>query len=249
MAVGGIDPELVVVLTAGRALERSERDTTISGAVHRGAHGVDNVRILRVHKNAATIVALPVADAGIFSGHVTPGGAAIVRAVESRAVFDVGADDVHALTLGVHGDGERNAAFIGRDLNLGPRLAFIGGFEGQRRLAPGSWAPITGSATGTALATCALRGSQHHAGFVERVLQIARSVIAVWLQDVGRAVHTTAVVSGVAKGRDDHQLGICGVDDDAVDLHGVLEPDVLPALTGVARFPHAVSEAAADGIA
>ena len=62
MAVRGINPELVVVLPAGRALEGLKGGAAIGRAVHRGAHGVQNVRILRVHEHAAAISALAVAD-------------------------------------------------------------------------------------------------------------------------------------------------------------------------------------------
>src|SRR5579872_3772402 len=54
---------------------------------------------------------------------------------------------------------------------------------------------------------------------------------------------------GIAKSRDDHQIRISGVGNDAVDLHRVLESDVLPALAGIGGLPHAVAEAAADGVA
>src|SRR4029077_18528641 len=57
VAVRGVNPELVVVLTTGRALEGLKGGAAIGGAVHRGAHGVHNVRILRVHEHAAAISA------------------------------------------------------------------------------------------------------------------------------------------------------------------------------------------------
>ena len=66
-----------------------------------------------------------------------PGGAAVVGAVESGAVFDVVADDVHALALGVHGDRHSHAALEGRNFDLGPGLALVGGLEDLRRL--GLW--------------------------------------------------------------------------------------------------------------
>ena len=156
----------------------------------------------------------------------------------------------------MHGDRHRNAAFKGRNLDLGPRLAFVGGFEAQRWLALGPGSTLAGSTTGPTLATSALRGGQHDIGLVERRLQVASAVIAVGFEDVGPAltaiggaVDATAVMGRVAESRDDHQIRIGGIDKDAVDLHGVLEPDVLPALAGIGRLPHAVTEAAADGVA
>ena len=151
VAVRGVNPELVVVLTAGRALEGLKGEAAIGRAVHGGAHGVHNVRILRVHEHAAAIIALAVADPHgdpqVVPGHVLPGGATIVGAVKSRALFNGIADDVHALALGVHGDGDRNAAREGRNLDLGPGLALIRGLEHQGRLAS---RPATAAATAAA---------------------------------------------------------------------------------------------------
>ena len=56
-------------------------------------------------------------------------------------------------------------------------------------------------------------------------------------------------MGGIAERGDDHQVRIGGIDKDAVDLHRVLEADVLPGLAGIGRLPHAVAEAAADGVA
>ena len=102
----------------------------------------------------------------------------------------------------------------------------------------------------------ALRGGQHDTGLVVCVLQVARAVVVGGLENVGPglaaiggAVDTAAVVCGVAEGGDDHQIGIVGIDQDAVDLHGVLQADVLPGVAGIGGLPHAVAEAAADGIA
>ena len=117
-------------------------------------------------------------------------------------------------------------------------------------------AALAGSTTAAALATSALRGGQHDIGLVECVLQVASAVIAGDLEDVGpaltpigRAVDATAVMGGVTESRDDYQIRIGGIDEDAVDLYGVLEPDVLPALAGIGGLPHAVAEAAPDGVA
>jgi hypothetical protein len=69
------------------------------------------------------------------------------------------------------------------------------------------------------------------------------------LAAIGGAVDTAAVVGGVAESGDDYEIRIGGIDKDAVDLHGVLEPDVLPAFAGIGGLPHAVAEAATDGVA
>src|SRR6185437_12848672 len=252
-AVGRIDPEFVVVLAAGRALEGFEGDAAISGAVHGGAYGIDDVRILRVDEDAAAIRALPVADAEVLSRHVLPGGAAVVGAVKSRTVFDVVADDVHALALGVHRDRHCNAAFEGRNLNLGPRPALVGGFVDHGRLGFGLSAAVAGTETEAARA---LRGGQHDIGIVVGVLQVARAIIICGLQNVVPAlaaiagtIDTSAMVGGIAKRGDEQQVGIGRIDKNAVDLHSVLEADVLPGLTGIGGLPHAVAKAAADGVA
>src|SRR6185437_5821421 len=129
--------------------------------VHGGAHGVDDVGVLRIEEDAARVVALAVADAGVLARHVFPVGAAVVGAEEAGAVLDVGADDVHALAVGVHGDGYGDAALEARDFDLGPGLAFVGGLEALRGLGGGPTRAALGWRAAAAFATAALRGGQH----------------------------------------------------------------------------------------
>ena len=174
LAVGGIDPHDVIVLAAGRAFEGAERLAAIDGAVHRRAHRVQDVGVLRIHPDAAAIVALAVADAGVVAGHVLPRGAAIIGAVQPGAALQVAADYVEALAVGVHGNGNADAARVGRQRgDLGPGLAFVGRFEHFRRHGRGGAAAPT-----TACAPGALRGDEHHVRHVEGIFYIARAVHA-----------------------------------------------------------------------
>ena len=186
-----------------------------------------------------------------------PGGAAVVGAVKARAVFDIVADDVHAQTLCVHGHGYRDTALKRRNLDLTPGLAFVGGLVDLGRLGFGTIGASTGAATtARARASGALRGSQHDIGIVKRGLQIARAVVVLGLQDVGPGlaaiggtVNSAAVMTGIPEGGDNHQVVICGIDNNAVDLHRVLEADVLPCCAGIGRLPHPIAQAAPDGVA
>ena len=57
------------------------------------------------------------------------------------------------------------------------------------------------------------------------------------------------MVGGIAEGGDDDKVGIGGIDEDAGDLYGVFKTDVLPGAAGIHGLPHAVAEAAANGVA
>src|SRR6185437_8422839 len=153
--------------------------------VHGGAHGVDDVGILRVDEDAAGVVALAVADAGVLARHVFPVGAAVVGAEESRAVFDVGTNDVHALAVGVHGDGYGDAALEARDFDLGPGLAFVGGLEALRGLGGGPTRAALGWSAAAAFAAGTLCGGQHDIGGVEGGLEVARAVVVGSLESAG----------------------------------------------------------------
>ena len=83
LSVGGIDPELVVVLAAGRAFEGLKGIAPIGGAVHGGADRIKDVGVLRIDKNAAAIGSLAVADAEIVPCHMPPGEAGVVGTVQA----------------------------------------------------------------------------------------------------------------------------------------------------------------------
>ena len=252
LAVGGVDPLLVVVFAAGRTLVGLEGDAAVGGFVHGGADGVNNVGVLRIHEDAAAIGALAVADAGVFARHVLPGRARVVRAVQARAVFDVVADDIHALAIGVHGNGHCNAARKRRNLDFIPGLALVGGFEELCRFGLGTRAAVGAGET----ASSALSSGQQNARVVKGVFHIACAVVVGGLQSdrpglaaIGGAVDTAAFAGGIAECGDNHEVRIRGVNKDAGDLHGVFQADVLPGAAGISGLPHAVAEAAADGVA
>src|SRR6185437_10133827 len=144
-------------------------------------------------------------------------------------------------------------AFEGRNLNLGPRPALVGGFVDHGRLGFGLSAAVAGTETEAARA---LRGGQHDIGIVVGVLQVARAIVICGLQNVvpalaaiAGAIDTSAMVGGIAKRGDEDDVGVGRIDKNAVDLHSVLEADVLPGPAGIGGLPHAIAEAAADGVA
>src|SRR6185437_12626381 len=251
VAIGRVNPHVVVVFAAGRALERSERLAAVGRAVQRRGNGVHDVGVLRIHPDAATVGALAVGDAGVIAGHVLPGGAAVVGAEQAGAALGGAADHEDALAVGVHRHGDADAAGqLGERGDRGPGHALVGGFvEPGRHRRRAAAAAATGSAS-------ALGGSEDEAGHLVVEFEIAGAVDALGLEHalpvlaaVGGAVDAAARVAGVAGGRGEDDVGILGIDDDLIDLGGVGESDMGPGLAGVGGLVHAVAVGAADRVA
>src|SRR5207302_614022 len=121
------DPHLLWIVATGRALEAGEGLAAVGRHVARGVEGVDPVGIVRVDVDAAVVAALTVADARVVGGHLPPGRAAVVGAVETEV-----ADDEDALTAGVVGDSDPHlAGDAGGECvagNFGPADAIVYGF-------------------------------------------------------------------------------------------------------------------------
>ncbi len=105
LAVGGVDPELLGIVTAGSALEAGEGLAAVGRPVARGAHGVDDVGILWIDVDAAVVAALTVADPAVIGRHLAPGGAAVIRSVEATV-----GNEVEALCIGAQGHRNRRAS-------------------------------------------------------------------------------------------------------------------------------------------
>src|SRR5207302_6881315 len=105
LAVGGIDPQLLRIVAARRALEARERGAAVRGLVARRVDRVDDVGILGIDVHAAVVAALAVSNAAVVLVYLLPGVVAVVRAVQAPV-----ADDEHALRIGVHRDGDGVAA-------------------------------------------------------------------------------------------------------------------------------------------
>src|SRR5438309_5273387 len=87
----------MIVFAAGLAFPRCECPSTISRAIGRGLHHVNNVRVFRIGICATEVAAAEYP--GIF-GALLPGDAAVVRAKESLTH-----DGVDALTVRAGSDG------------------------------------------------------------------------------------------------------------------------------------------------
>src|SRR5213075_693059 len=144
LAVAGIDPQLLRIVAAGRALEAGEGVAAVGGLVARRVDGVDNVGIPGVHVHAAVVAALAVADARVGRVHLTPRSAAVVGAIQPRVL-----DQEHALRVRVVRDRDRCAARESRQPATGyffPGDAFVGRLE-QMRLAAAPCRPCTAPAS------------------------------------------------------------------------------------------------------
>ena len=96
LAVGGIDPQLLRIVAAGRAFEAGERVAAVRGFIARGVDGVDDVGVLGVHVDAAVVAALAVPDARVGRVHLAPRGAGVVGAPQTGVL-----DQEHALRVRV----------------------------------------------------------------------------------------------------------------------------------------------------
>src|SRR6185437_3164469 len=101
--VAGIDPELMVVVAAGRAAERIEAGAAIGGLVDGGVDRVERVFILGVYRDRLEVPAA-IPDA-VLVVHQFPGRAGVIGAVQS-ACFGAGIHHgVDAVRLG-RGNGD-----------------------------------------------------------------------------------------------------------------------------------------------
>src|SRR5207245_9827432 len=77
----GIDPQLVVVVAARRALDGDERPSAVTRAVERGVAGVDDVRVARFDRDAAEVP--PAAPDAAVAARAGPARPRVVGAVET----------------------------------------------------------------------------------------------------------------------------------------------------------------------
>jgi hypothetical protein len=106
VGIVGVDPDCVVIVASGRALESREGLAGIGGAVGRGIGHVDQVFILGIDLHFGEVIA-PAVETG-FVVDALPAFASVVGAVDA-AKFRGVQRRVHALRVG-RGDGKADAA-------------------------------------------------------------------------------------------------------------------------------------------
>src|SRR5581483_8141692 len=236
----GIDPEAVAI-AMGRA-NRLEGLAGIGGAVHASVEDVHRVGVLGIREDVREIPGA--LREAVVVGQLVPGVAAVVRAVQAAGFgFDESIDAARAARSG------RDSDAAVRTFGKAVAFEFFPGCAAVRGLIERASRTAAVEPPG-----CAHRlphgGVENvRVGGIERDIDGAGLVVHIddllpGLAAVGGAEEAAFGVRapGVAEGRDEDDVGIARVHDDAGDVARVVEADVRPGLTGVHGFIHPVAE-------
>ena len=259
-----INPDLLRIVAAWRALEPGEAVATIGGLVARCAQDVDDVWIFRVNGNAAVVAALSVANTGVGGVHLPPVRAAVIGAIQPVVGHE---EDALGVCPHGHGDGgaAREAGKAG-SVELVPGEATIGGFvnRGARRSCRGG---CRGGGTGSGLRCWRGRvvmtnrrcedGVRRIVGarqFLHARLAVHKHHARPRLAAVVRAIDPAIfrLLMDISLRRHEHDVRVLQIHEHRGDLLGRNKSDVLPALAGVRRAVDAVpfvDHAAGDQVA
>ena len=215
-----IDPELVIVVAAGRAAHDGDRFAAIIGAIERDVRHVDDVGVIRIDGDAHEVPATA-GDAGISVGKC-PGVAAVVGAIKTGLLAGID-QRVHALSIWRDGNTDASPIAIGKSVagELRPSRAAVG-----RAINPSAGAlywsvgaprrpmrsPCAGEENVRVCSGDRQIGDADVRAFVEHV-RPGRAAVG-GLEDAALVVRTI----GVAERADVDNVGIAGIDDDAADL-------------------------------
>ena len=257
LAIGGIDPQLLRIVAAGRALEAGERVATVHGLVAGGVDGVHDVGIDRIHVHATVVSALSVADAQVVRGHASPRCPSIVRTCQAGV-----RDEIHPLSVAVHGYGDGRAAGEARKSaasDLAPVHAAVHGLvkrraRGSRGLGCEGRRGRAGRHDGGRVVLHG--GSEDHGRHVVRASELLHAGAVVHEQRarpcgtaVGGAEHAArfTLLVHVALCGHEHCTSVSGVNEHRGNLFCGIESDVLPRASGISGLVDAV--ALVDGAA
>src|SRR5713226_6804577 len=250
VGVFGIDPDGVVVVAAGRALDGREILAGVSGAVSRSVGHVDHIFISWIDAHAAEVVAAT--PDSLFIIHLLPAFTSIIGAVNTAAFLGV---QLFRVDPGIHavgvagGDGRTDATdtfgLAGQSLGeLPPSVATVGGFVES---AAGPVVATAGRPRRTARGPHAGEDHLRVAGIED---QIHAADVFVFVENllpglaaVERTEHAALGVRpvGMSLGRDEQAIGIFGIDDDGCDLLRVAQSEMLPGVARVGRFVDSVA--------
>ena len=233
-----IDPESMVVVATGGALERGEVVTAIHGTIERRLRHVHRVGILRIDEDAAEVTAAD--DAGIGRAFF-PGRAPIVRAEEPA--FRTSRDHcIYALPAlrGSHADAAQRTGGQAGTGKLRPGFSFVSGLVDRPT---GATVDQVGRIAGFAEVVPQRGVSNPLIGSVEGDIHRPDLVgpgehLAPRLAAIGRLEDAPLRIlrEGLSQGRDNNRVGIRGIDPHSADVLGLLQPDMCPCLAGVHRF-------------
>ena len=256
LAVGRVDPQLLRIVAAGRALEAGERAPAVRGLVRRGGDRVHHVGVLRVDIHAAFVAFATVADARVVGRHRAPGRAAVIGAEES-----VVPDEKDALCVGAHRNGEPRAsleAWQPGALDFLPRRAAIERLE-QDGAGPRAVARLEAELPRaqraprvTRVHVVPHRRREHDVRHVVGTGELLGARLVIHEERacpraaaVGGAEDAALVALGVgvAQGGHEHDVRVARVDEHRRDVERALEPHRLPRGTGVHRLVDPLAQA------
>ena len=237
-----IDPELVVVVAAGRALDRHEGLAGIVRAVHGGVAGVDDVGIAGIDRDAAEVPAAP--PDPVVAARPRPGRAGVVRAVQPAVVHRVHHGVDAARPARRHG--EADASRLGGQAMAGDLRPVIAAVRRLVEAAAGTVGRRVDVPRGTAglpqggvedLRVPRLEGEVDRSGVVVLAEHLLPAPAA-----VAGAEHAALRVGavGVPQRRRVDDVRIARIDQHAPDLLRVGEADMGPGLAAVGGLVHAV---------
>ncbi len=243
-AVGarGVDPQLVVVVAAGRALDGFPRHSGVAGAIQVDVCGPHETGVERTDGDAAEVPAA--APHPSVVAHMRPRRPGVVGAVDaaSRRVDDR-VDTIRHRRRDRDTDPSR---FVGQPVaaKLRPRVAAV-----RRLVEPGAGS-VRRRIDAPRRAARLPQRRVDDLGVAGLEREIHRTCVLVLAEDllprvaaVLRAIHAAFGVRSVrmAERGDKQQIGIVRIDDDARDLLRVAQPDVRPGLPCVVGLVHAVA--------
>src|SRR5579884_2258553 len=242
--IGGIDPDLVIIVAAGRAADDAEIPAAVAQFIKRHVRNVDDIGVVGIDSDAVEIPGA-FGDAGIVVDEC-PSSAAIVTAIQARLFgFD---DGVDAAAAGAASDCDTDASpgKIGQAVagELGPGIAAI-----LRTEEPTSVA-LNRSIDAPGHAMRFPQGSEQDMGFIGSHGKICGSDI--WTAIENFLPGCAAIVGaeyaalfiraiGMPQGGDEDLIGIARIYDNAADLARVVQANMLPRVSAVGGFVDAVA--------
>ena len=232
-----VDPEPLVVVTAGRSAKAPPGDAAIRALPRHHVHGVHRVRIAWVHGDGRKVVAPP-EDPAVGRG-TRPAGTRIVAPIEAALGPRGGRHEDPAGVARTDADAKASQAIsCGRDSTgeLRPGRAAIGALEEPRvGTAPRGilpWALPRFPEHG--VHRIGIIGRQHHVGGAG-VLVLEEHPLE-RLPPIGGAVDATLGIGSVRMPQHRHEnaVRVRGIDGDARDLLAVAEPQMGPAPATIA---------------
>ena len=242
IGVRGIEPDGVDVVVDHERGIGGKGFAAVDRELHLHAAHVDALGILGIDAHLREVH-----RARIGPARLGPGGAAVIRAEESVRLgvpFDRRIHRVGIATEDVDRNAPERTAGEAPAGDPGPRVATVGGLVER---APGTAAI---HAAGCATTLVERRVQRFRIG--EGLRDVVGAGVLIPLEHefpglaaVRRLVDATftARAEERAGGGDERDLGVAGVKNDAVDVLGILEPDVRKGLAAIGGLPDAISPA------